>query len=173
MKTVVTLLFALVASLGYVQPAPAGDGRLVYQIEVTNPGTKSQGWRGTLYDQSGTPMEIAASATVETGAGTFVSVACTPLPWYPCGMIHAHMVAWMKQHNGNVPMDGEDWAYRLYVTAEGTRSEGWRGELLHGGGTVPAQADGKPMQTPLGPFLWLESPTLWGDHGWFHVAWTG
>ena len=182
MKTGMMLLVALVAALAFGQSAHARGDRLVYQIEVTAPGSRSQGWHGTLYGRNGDAITIPPGETVTTPIGTFASVACT-LPFRPCGMIRTDMIAWMKTHNGNVIMDSKSWAYRLYVTAEGTRSEGWRGELLHGGSAVdappgssgrllkPIRAPSESLTTPMGPFSWQESHVPWGRHGWFPVSW--
>ncbi len=167
MKSGPVLFLALMATLALSQIAQAGE-RLFYQIEVTNPGTKSQGWTGTLYDQNGSAMEVPAGQTVSTGAGSFESVNCQLL-FIPCGMIHTRMVAWMKTHNGNVLMDS-NWTYRLYVIAEGSRSEGWRGELLNDGQSV--QPPPETASTPMGPFQWSDSAQMWGDHGWFPVSWS-
>ncbi len=171
MKHSVTLLCVIIAALAYAQSAQADDRRLVYQIEVTDPGSRNQGWHGTLYDRDGGPMVVPPGRTVTNGAGAFVSVPCT-VAFVPCGMIYANMIDWMTEpHNGNVIMDPNAWAYRLYVTAEGSRSEGWHGELLHGGGAVPAQPNS--FDAPMGPFRWYENPYRWGRHGWFHVSWRG
>jgi len=145
------------------------DERLVYQITVTAPGTKSQGWHGVLLDIHGKPMTVEPGKTVHTHFGTFVSVA-ESTPWTPYGMIHEDTVQWMQTHGGNVIMDSEPWAYRLYVEREGSKSEGWRGELLHGRGIVPEPSDEKPFATPMGPFTWVRPVHLWDRAGWLHVS---
>jgi hypothetical protein len=146
------------------------EGRLAYQITVTAPGTRSQGWHGTLYDKDGKPMQFEPGKTVKINAGEFVSVAETT-PWTPYGMIHVDMVRWMKMANGNVIMDSEPWAYRLYVEREGSKSEGWRGELLHGRGVISPPSGDAPVETPMGPYHWMKNEHLWGRHAWFHVSW--
>ncbi len=145
------------------------EPRLAYQIIVTAPGTKSQNWHGVLYDRKGEPVTIAAGATVKIGVGVFVGVP-EDRPFHPFGAIHADTIAWMKTAQGNVIMDTEPWAYRLHVGAEGSKNEGWQGELLHGRGVVGPQP-GK-FETPMGPFIWLERTHPWGLGGWFHASWS-
>ncbi len=167
MKTPVCVVLAVLAQ---IMPASAADepGRLAYAIVVTNPGTRSQGWLGTLYGPDGAAMVVDAGKTVETPAGTFVSVTCREL-WVPCGMIEQRMVEWLKADPGNAILDGEDWSYRLYVGAEGSKSEAWTGQIVHAGALVE-QGLGK-TGTPMGPFVWIDSPYAWGEHGWFPESW--
>lgn len=145
--------------------------RLAYQITVIEPGKRSQNWQGVLYDASGKPMQVEPGKTVTTRFGEFLSVAPAS-PWTPFGMIHVDMVKWMKTHSGNVIMDDEPWAYRVIVEREGSRSEGWRGELLHGHSVIAAPTDDKPLATPMGPYRWIKRQQLWGPLGWFHVSWS-
>ena len=128
-----------------------GDGRLVYSIEVTNPGTRSQGWVGTLYDLDGAPMNVPPGDTVMVGFDTYVSVECT-MPWVPCGMMRSDMVDWLKTHTTNTDMGSGVWRYDLYVSAEGSRSEGWTGEL-HLDGDPVAFDDDTSIETPMGRFV--------------------
>ncbi len=123
--------------------------RLAYEITVIAPGTKSQNWYGALFDKNGKPIQVPSGQTVKLNVGEFVSVAQSH-PGKPYGMIHADMLRWMKTASGNVIMDSEPWAYRLYVAREGSKSEGWRGELLHGRGVIGAPGDGAPAATPMG-----------------------
>lgn len=168
MKSIAVSLLAMLAA---ALPAEANDapGRLAYEIVVTNPGTRSQGWRGTLFAADGSPLQIEPGGRLETPAGAFVSVACREL-WVPCGMIEQRTVAWLKSTPGNAVMDGQAWSYRLYVSAEGTKSEGWTGELLHA--DLVIEQGSADMDTPMGPYVWLDSPHPWGQHGWFHRSWT-
>ncbi len=168
MKSLVSLAFA---ALAQITPAAAAEvpGRLAYEIVVTNPGTRSQGWIGTLHDMDGAAMVVDPGKTVETPVGTFVSVACREL-WVPCGMIEQRMAEWMKTNTGNAILDGEDWSYRLHVGAEGSKSEAWTGQIVHAGILVD-QGPGK-TDTPMGPFVWVDSPYAWGQHGWFPTSWT-
>ncbi len=148
-----------------------GEERLVYKITVTAPGKRSQGWHGTLCDKNGKPVQVEPGKTVKTNVGEFVSVAETT-PETPYGMIHADMVRWMKTENGNVIMDSEPWEYRLYVVREGSKSEGWRGELRHSRGIIEGPSGDEPVKTPMGPYAWVQSEHLWGLHGWIHVSWS-
>lgn len=148
-----------------------GEERLVYEITVTAPGTRSQGWHGTLYDKSGKPVQVEPGKTMTTNVGEFVSVAETTSET-PYGMIHTDMVRWMTAENGNVIMDREPWEYRLYVAHEGSKSEGWRGELRHSRGIIAGPSGDEPAKTPMGPYAWVQSEHLWGLHGWIHVSWS-
>jgi len=159
---------ALLALLIGMQTAAATE-RLFYDITVTAPGTRSQGWHGTLYDRDGHAMVVDADDTLQTNAGDFVGVECTQA-WVPCGLIHSDMLRWMQTNPGNVIIDSKPWSYRLYVNAECSRSEGWRGELRHGGRLVKSKW--KPVPTPMGPYAWKNSAYLWGQKGWFHRAWS-
>ena len=58
------VLLAGCASLGAAPPAPQQSARLLYQIEVSAPGTRSQGWRGVLYGEDGAPIALAATRPI-------------------------------------------------------------------------------------------------------------
>jgi len=161
-------LFALicVAALGSfaVVPTPAvlaqsrDSGRLYYEMVVTNAGTRSQGWNGTLYDANGAAIDIAPGEAVETEIGTFVMHACTT-PWTPCGLIRdgAHSDTTMSVE---VLTDSVPWTFSLFVVAEGSRSQGWRGELRHGDDSVAAT--GTAVDTAMGRFIPVgEGENLW------------
>lgn len=141
-------------------------GRLLYKIVVTDPGTRSQGWKGTLFDRNGQPLDVEPGKTVRTRIGDFVSVACD-LPWVPCGMIHASTLA--STLEVNIVLDTNPAEYRLYVTAEGTKSEGWQGELQYGSKIIKPQFD--RVLAPMGFFVWSQNPDIWGPHGWIPETW--
>ncbi len=146
----------------------AGDGRLFYEMVVTNPGTRSQGWHGTLYGPDGKPVAAEPNALVDTGAGMFRYVACDVL-WKPCGFIREGTQP-VPATSAAALLDSEAWRFRLYVHAEGSRSEGWTGELFHGEVITMPTLD--PVETPLGTFVWTgESGMPWGWSGWRPVAW--
>ena len=147
------------------------EERLVYEITVTSPGTKSQGWHGTLFGKDGKPVQAEPGKTVKTNVGEFVSIAETNLRT-PYGMIHTDMVRWMTAENGNIIMDSDPWEYRLSVAQEGSKSEGWRGELRHSRGIIAGPGGDGPVKTPMGPYAWVANEQLWGLHGWIHVSWT-
>ncbi len=148
------------------QPNTA-EQRLAYEIMVTAPRTRSQGWHGVLYNKGGSAIEIPAGQAVETSVGRFISVARQAL-WIPCGMIHEDSVA--SPINVELKNDSNDWGYKLYVAAEGSKSENWEGNLFHDGKAVPH--DSGKVETPMGPFVWLERQHLWGPGGWFPAAWS-
>lgn len=59
------------------------------------------------------------------------------------------------------------WEYSLKITAPGTRSEGKRGQLLHGNKPLPGPEVNDHYRTPWGSIYWVGDPkTRWGDHGW-------
>lgn len=132
---------------------PATEARLIYQIEVTAPGTRSQGWRGVLYDQDGAPIALAPGARIETSAGRFVGVACLHL-WSACGAIDERMHAWMQSNQHNIIMR-ERWTYRLRA-----RGDALQGELLRDG---VALTGGDEALTPMGPYRRTAA-------GWRHVS---
>ncbi len=142
--------------------------RLFYQITVTAPGTRSQGWKGTLYSRDGQEIEVGPGQSVKTHVGEFVSIEWNS-PWVPWGMIQSDVLSWMKTHDGNVIIDARRCEYRLYVSAEGSKSEGWRGELVWGDSIVTPHFE--RVLAPMGIFVWSENPNRWGLHGWFHEAW--
>lgn len=139
---------------------------LFYEIVVTAPGTRSQGWIGTLYGD-GKPLD-ATSASVQTTIGVFVNVPCDNA-WDACGMVHSAMLTWMKTHNGNVIAGSVPWSYRLYVTARGTKSEGYQGEIM--AGSAPLDSSASPITTPIGPMVWKEASYVWDRSGWYHISW--
>ena len=152
-----------------VQAEADPAGRLVYDIVVSAPGTRSQGWTATLYDSAGKPIETEAGKTVTTPLGEFVRVPCVN-PWDACGMIRTDMAEWMKTHQANVVMDSQSWLYRVYLDAEGSDGEVWTSTLLHDGAEIPPGIN--PIDTPMGPFR-TGGPTAtgWAKAGWFPVSW--
>jgi hypothetical protein len=142
--------------------------KLVYEIVVTAPGTRSQGWKGTVYDLSGKPLEIAVGETVKTRFGEFKSVACTHI-WSTCGLIRTEMVQWMKTHNANEIMDAQPWRYQLYVIAPNSKSEGYEGVLVHGPNEIGIEVP--TVETPMGLFVSKGRSHLWDRGGWYHMSW--
>ena len=93
-----SLFMALAGGIGGIvvqvpDPAQAqeADGRLVYQLQVTQPGTRSQGWFGTLYDEAGAAVTAEPGATVKMPFGTFENLPCTYL-WSQCELTPAGML---------------------------------------------------------------------------------
>lgn len=166
---VVLSLAAAIVATAAIEPSRAANDRVFYEITVTAPGTRSQGWRGVLYDRNGVALVRAPGETIATNAGVFVNVSCDQ-PWKPCGFIEVDMQRWMQANGGgNAILDNKRWVYRLYVVAQCTRSEGWRGLLQHGGRAV-ARGGGR-VDTPMGPFVWKTGSHMWDSRGWFHEAW--
>jgi hypothetical protein len=159
----------LLASCIYIggpyRPPPDDETRLLYEIRVTAPGTRSQGWRGVLYDSGGAAVALRDGQRLDTPAGTFVGVRCQHL-WSTCGAIHEDMLRWMERHDHNIIMGRDGWTYRLY--ARGYYGDRLTGELLRNGRAVA----GAVMETPMGPYRWTDDRTrASGRHGWFHVSW--
>ena len=149
--------------------AQHAQGRLVYEMIVTNVGTRSQGWHGVLYGPDGRTLAADPGATIETGVGVFEAHACD-LPWTACGFIRAGDAP--SAPRNVVLEDPVGYGYRLYVHAEGSRSEGWRGELRHGEAMVPDSAGGAPVETQMGRFVMLgEGAHRWSFSGWIPEDW--
>ena len=163
-----TLSMIALLALAWAPSAFASEGQPFYSISVTAPGSRSQGWNGKLLDRMQRELSLEAGKQVSTNAGVFVGVPCT-LPWVPCGYIHEEHLRWMNANGGNFILDSGSWEYRLHVTAPCSRSEGWKGELLHNGRVVVTRK--KSIKTPFGSFVRRTSAHLWGQRGWFHVAW--
>ncbi len=123
MIAVLASLFTVWFAATLPQPAPIPPPQLVYDIVVTQPGTRSQGWRGHLYGDDGAALAVPAGWRVATPLGTFVSVAC-PHMWSTCGMIREDMVAWMGSGSAVNALDGAAWEFRV------TRLEGREGTAL-------------------------------------------
>lgn len=167
-------MIAVVASLFTVlfaaAPAPAAAPQLVYDIIVTQPGTRSQGWRGRLYDEEGTALAIPAGWRVATPLGTFESVAC-PHMWSACGMIREDMLAWMASGPAVNTLDGTAWVFRVNRIAGPDGAAAWQGELTRDG--VAAAPSEAPVATPMGDFR-IGDPAVAGLtwSGWAPASWT-
>ena len=124
--------------------AAAQPGHTVYEIEVSAPGTKSQGLRGTLYDDGGRP--VGEGAVVETGIGSF--------RWIPCRMLWETCGRWrngVDRPRSTYPRDHRT-VLQYRVVRETRRGRTfWTGELVGLGG---AAARGRPVDTPMGVFRW-------------------
>jgi hypothetical protein len=156
------LLLVLLAAAAFPFGSPAfaaGSERLVYQIVLTLPGSRSQGWHGVLYGPNGTPRVVPAGQRVETDIGTLISKPIQMgLAWRPYGMVPA--APGMRNDIAKGP-----WNYRLYETGIGTACKAWRGDLISGGKPVPHPKPGVSLRTPWGPFVWRPG------RGWAHHAW--
>lgn len=173
-RSVFAVLVGVVSGLAVLAPRPAPaqavDGRLIYQLEVTQPGTRSQGWLGTLYDEGGAAIAVAPGGLVETLVGNFENLPCTYL-WSQCGFIRVGMLPVAPMSGFATLTEDQAWVYRLYLHGEGSRSEGLTGVLLQGGAQYfPNGA--RRVETPLGVFLAVDNGgQLWGEAGWFPETW--
>jgi len=162
--------FALVFGATSVAPVVEVPTHLAYQLVVTQPGTKSQGWRGTLFDEAGVAMEVAPGERVATPLGSFVSIECVRL-WDACGMIREDMAAWMQTGPAYNAMDGAAWVYSVWRDTALDGAVSWRGELARDGAAVAPES--APAETPMGPFVIAAGPVgglAWT--GWVHESWT-
>jgi hypothetical protein len=168
MRIARTLSMTALLAVAWAPSAFASGDHQFHSMSVTAPGSRSQGWNGKLHDRARQELPLEAGKHVTTNAGVFVGVPCT-LPWVPCGYIHEEQLRWMNTNGGNFILGSGSWEYRLQVTAPCSRSEGWRGELLHQGRPVVTRR--KSIKTPFGTFVRKTSAHLWGQRGWFHVSW--
>jgi hypothetical protein len=179
-----TAVIAVLASLvtlwlaaAPAQPMAGAAPHLVYDIIVTQPGTRSQGWHGLLYGddtaldaQSETALAVPAGWRVITPLGTFVSVACLHA-WSACGMIREDMAAWLATGPTFNTLGGEAWVFRVIRVIGPDGAEQWQGQLLRDGAAVlPTES---PVATPMGPFIVGGQPVtgaVWS--GWAPESWT-
>lgn len=157
------VLIAAAVAVGAAALSAGRDGQLLYRIDETAAGSRSQGWHGTLFDASGARIALAEGQKLKTPAGGFVGVACV-MPWRPCGAILQEMLP-----SNGIPeniITNETWSYRITVASVGSRSEGTHGELLRDGIVVQPD-DKRTVKTPMGVFVWAENENLWGSHGWY------
>jgi hypothetical protein len=158
-RALLVILWALTL-IAMAAPTRAADERLAYEIVLTLPGTRSQGWHGRLYDAEGKPVTAAPGTRVATDVGELVSVARTSgQMWKPFGMVPA--APGMRNDTAREP-----WSYRLYTTGLGTSCPAWRGDLVRAGTSLAAPADGAEVATPWGPFVWVR------ERGWSHKSWS-
>ena len=137
-------LLLVLAVAGIVSAASAQPGRTLYRIDVTAPGTKSQGLRGTLYDDQGRPIE--AGPDVQTAIGQFRWIPCRQL-WASCGRWRAETPPAVSSH---LRQEVSVRAYRIVYEERGDGVH-WTGELV--GAPATAQDTGR-IETPMGVFRW-------------------
>lgn len=161
------------------QSPPLARERLYYELEVSLAGTRSQGVRGRLFEPSGRSVSVDTEGAVIaehdgsggvllTNTGGFTQRPRVHL-WDVSGMINEAMLP--PQRMNNPAVEGPT-LFRLFVSAECSRSEGWRGELLSArdGAPIPPGND-ESIDTPMGRFVHRSSPHPWGQHGWFPESW--
>jgi hypothetical protein len=158
-------LIASLFALAVVMPAWAGHERLIFEIVETSAGGRSQGWRGTLYDKDGMAVTIEAGAPLKTPVGVFAYVPCV-MPWQPCGAIPIGMLHGPDLDRAENVVMAEPWSYRIYAVGVWARPESIRGELIRAGDIVKAEPAAKEIKTPMGAFVWQETPNAAGVRGW-------
>lgn len=151
---------------------------LFYEMQVTAPGTRSQGIRGRLFDADGQSVVTNASgdivreeslpagtggASLMLGAGIFLHRA-RQHAWDISGMIPETMLA---APHLNDPSLHSATRFRLLVRGMCASHESWRGELLDSHGT-PIGPSTSSMDTPMGRFTFRSGPQ---EAGWFPETW--
>ena len=145
-----------------VSNAAAQPARTAYQIDVSAPGTKSQGLRGTLYDDQGRRVE--EGPTVQTAIGSF--------RWIPCRMLWESCGRWLE---GTAPamssyprQNRSVLHYRITVEARGGVTL-WSGQLIGlNAGTVRT----RPVETAMGVFRWTSGRVGAAEwRGWVPQGW--
>ena len=130
----------------------AASARTLYELRVTNAGTRSQGIRGVLFDASGREIaEDGAGQSVDTPVGRFSYRPCQML-WSVCGYFRDGERA--VTHPGpTLDMDRPQViVWRLALTGDGAGAR-WTAQLLDDrGADVTAPEGGAPLPTPLGAF---------------------
>lgn len=171
---------ALVATVACAH-APDADAplseRTVYELRVTNPGSRSQGVRGVLFDASGQEVaEDAAGQSAETPVGRFHYVACRNL-WSVCGYFRDG--AQVAAYPGPTldPAQHMVIMWRVSVTQGATETR-WIARLFDERNVevaTPPQvgsATGAAIDTPLGQFLsWRGRLTATDGQGAVPVGW--
>lgn len=150
------------ATAGIVTAAHSQAGRTVYTIEVTLPGTKSQGLRGTLYDDRDRP--VAEGPEVGTPIGQFHWIECRRL-WDSCGWWRVGPRAAMS---GYPRQQRPVMRYRI-LREERRDGAHWRGELE---GLPATAAVARRIETPMGGFRWTSGRAgrmHW--RGWIPETW--
>lgn len=133
--------------------------RLLYEMIVTTPGSKMQGWYGVLYDDAGRVIQLKPGEQSGTPAMTLVGVAKSDGEyWKPYGAIPV----------GGVPENiilSAAWNYKLVLTNLQSKCPSWRGELRRDG-VLFQPTNGSSVTTSFGQFAWSAS-----DHGWVQPQW--
>jgi hypothetical protein len=173
----VAALAAFAASCASL-PASGSGERLFYEMQVTAPGTRSQGIRGRLFDDEGhsivtnaygevvpenTFPAASAGAELVSSPGVFLHRAQLHL-WDVSGMIPQVMLA--TPHLNDPAVQGPT-SFRLFVRGVCTPQEVWRGELLDSHGAAIGQSDA-PLDTPMSRFRYRSGPQ---QAGWFPESW--
>ncbi len=180
---ILTALLTLGAGCAAAEPAPVKSATLVsaspapalYQLTVTNPGTRSQGVRGVLLDANGKPLaepdDLFGNSTepppVETPVGHFEWVRCAAL-WSVCGYQRIQPGE-AKSAIDNQPSIGGMTEFRI-VRGPGANLPVYRGEIYNAGKLV--QPSGDSVETPIGKLVRFDGKLLGQQwQGWIPAAW--
>lgn len=149
-------------------PAPAPVERVLYELVVERPGSRSQGVRGILYDDAGREREPKGpDEVIHTMIGDFRYVGCAYL-WSTCG--------YLRDGGGFAGLGGENdptvsgvTRYRV-ITVSSMDDIAFRGDLLNGEERIVT--DRASLETPLGVFRQADGSFAgyrWS--GWLPDAW--
>lgn len=157
-KWTTAVAFAVIA----VSSAAAQPARTSYEIEVSAPGTKSQGLRGSLYDREG--RRIGEGPVERTPIGDF--------RWIPCRMLWESCGRWREGSTpvrSSYPRQNQS-VLRYRITRETRRGRNWwRGELV---GLSPAAARRGRVETAMGRFRWTSGRVGAAEwSGWVPEGW--
>lgn len=156
------IALAAAAAASVVSAAHAQNERLVYKIEVSAAGSKSQGLRGMLYDANG--REMTSGAPVSTPIGQFRWIECRRL-WDSCGWWRVGPEAAASAHS--VP-NANILSYRIY-RRDLRAGPSWRGELM---ARRPVTPPPRAVATAMGAFRWTSGRVggaRW--NGWVPAGW--
>lgn len=155
-----TTIFAVAAIAA--SSAAAQTARTVYEVDVSAAGTKSQGLRGTLYDDQG--RRVDEGPTVQTAVGSFRWIPCRML-WESCGRWREGAAPPMSSY----PRQNRS-ILRYRITVEARRGGTfWSGQLV---GLNPGNARTRPVETAMGVFRWTSGRVGAAEwRGWVPQGW--
>lgn len=149
-------------------PAPAPVERVLYELVVERPGSRSQGVRGVLYDEAGREREPKGpDEVIHTGFGDFRYVGCAYL-WSTCGYLRDGG-GFAGPGAGNDPTLSGVTRYRVTILSS-AEDIAFRGDLLNGEAMIVAEQ--ASLETPLGVFTQTDgvfAGLRWS--GWLPEAW--
>jgi hypothetical protein len=61
----------------------------------------------------------------------------------------------------------DGWELKVWITHQGTRSQGEYAQLIHNGKEVCPKSKSEILYTPLGTMKYMDRPTIFGWHGWY------
>jgi hypothetical protein len=177
-----------VATKAAAEKGIAPSTLVFYELEVVNPGTKSQGVRGRLFDRDGVEVDLDSTGeitakpsdgealeansglshgSIETNFGRFIHIPCRR-PWDVCGLLPDAASSSLLEMN-NPAVSGPT-LFRLRASALCTRSQRFAGELLGADGIAIPPGD-MDLATPMGMFTLRLKTSEYGVTGWVPAFW--